>query len=375
MRGEKLILKWALFELVVFMLLYALIEICGGNFFNVSEYGHFDTGLYMNIAENGYEIVEAKGGAGEIIYNGNCGWFPLYPYTMRFLHIITGLPLANCGVIISFFFSFLLIILLSHLFLEDSLKNGLIILMIFAFPGGIWLFSIFPMSMAVVLMCLNLYFLIKKKYLLSGIMGFLCCMSYSSIFLICAVDFIVLLIDFIKSRNNQGEFKKFCINVLTCPVISFGGFIATMFLMKFKTGHFFAFFMTQAKYGHGLHNPFDTLKRFLTFDANQQKTFGFWILLINYIVLVYVIYITVLFVVRKMYTDKVKTAFYLIAVVFYIFMLIMGSGVSPYRQYLIIGISCVALKDEHWALKVIPLLVFMCAAVPVTTMFLRNIVM
>lgn len=72
---------------------------------------------------------------------------------------------------------------------------------------------------------------------------------------------------------------------------------------------FIAFFLTQRKYGHGWHSPYETLKTLLSLTGDVGEPYNSWMQDINYAVFFYIIYITIIFVFKRMYKNREKLHF------------------------------------------------------------------
>ncbi|MCI9045975.1 MAG: hypothetical protein HFG71_01625 [Hungatella sp.] len=226
--------------IVLVMILWLGYWIFGFNPFNLHEYCRYDSGLYLSIAERGY-VIEPKWSDGwnAYVYEGNCGWYYLYPMLIKVLNIVTGFDNMLLGVIISFLFTFTLIYLSLKL-MDDYENKYMILAALVTFPGWAWLFSIFPMSMTVFFLTANIYYLHKDKYILCGLFGFLASASYSTAFLICLVDFIYMIYTYIIERKFDP--KLFVKNSLMTSGMTVLGFISFHIILFLKTGYCNAFF-------------------------------------------------------------------------------------------------------------------------------------
>lgn len=330
--------------------------IFGFNPFNLNEYCRWDSGLYLGIADRGYWIEYAWSDYyNTYVYEGFCGWYYLYPMLIKILNVIIGGDLRLLGVVISFVFTFMLI------YISVKMTSGyenryLILTALIVFPGWTWLFSVFPMSMTIFFLIANIYYLHKDKYLLSGIFGFLASASYSTAFLICAIDFVYVI--YTEIFENKLKVKKLIRNALCTSGISFLGFISFHLVLFFKTGYWNAFFLTQEKYGHGIHNPIRTCVNNIKviFVNNNDRYIG----LINVVIFIYMVVLCALYIKNGYIKNKYMTSFFLWTILVYVFMLVMGGGVAPMRQYLLMSISVFMFKNNKviWPLLIGFLLMF-----------------
>jgi len=114
--------------------------------------------------------------------------------------------------------------------------------------------------------------------------------------------------------------------------ISFSGFIAVLLLHQIMVGHWNAFFLTQAKYGHGLYNPLRTvahswsdLKNAL---GNQQL---FAKALLSLLMDAVVIGFLSSFLMRIRKATQIEWVLATQIALFFAFPLIIGHNVSPTR--------------------------------------------
>ena len=315
--------------------------IFGFDLLNLNEYCRWDSGLYLGIAERGYWIeYKWSDYYNTYVYEGFCGWYYLYPMLIKGLSLVVGIDLKLSGIIVSFVFTFMLICISLELINEYKNKYLLLICLVI-FPGWTWLFSVFPMSMTLFFLVANIYYLHRGRYFASGFFGFLASASYSTAFLICGVDLIYII--YTEIFEKTFEWKTLMKNIFLTPVISFLGFVSFHVILFLKTGYWNAFFLTQKKYGHGLHNPINTCINNLKIVLlnNDDRFIGF----INVVIFMYMIVLCVVYIKKRYIKDKYMTTFFSWGVMVYIFMLVMGGGVAPMRQYLLMSISVFIFKD------------------------------
>ena len=336
---EMAIALTMLFYLFVFFCAYVF----GYNPFQIKNFARWDSGIYASISENGYMIETIEG---KDTLNGNCGWFPLYPFLIFLLKKGFNLDFNSASLIICTV-SIILINYMIQKIIElndiDEINPMVCILFSLLFFGSIYLVAAFPMSLCIVLMVISVYFINAKKYFLSGIFCFLTCMTYSTAFLFCGALGLYIISEAIQEKVT---FKKFIIRCIVSPVFGFMGFWFSQFIMFLYTGNYKSFFMTQKKYGHGLHNPFITLGKFLENLNNKdliksQESFIALMILIVFIISTYI------FVFKKVYKTRICAFGYYSMLIIYIFLMVMGNGVSPYRQYLLCLFDSFLLASKY----------------------------
>lgn len=124
-------------------------------------WANLDGNHYLSIARDGY-------------YRFEFGFFPLYPLLIRLLSTLTGKPFLLSALLISYaaFFGFLAMFL-KLLRLDFGKHQAMDVVMWFlAFPTSFYLISVYNDSLFLLLVTSVFYFARKKKWWISGIMGF-----------------------------------------------------------------------------------------------------------------------------------------------------------------------------------------------------------
>lgn len=331
--------KAALLFILLYLIMFLLFSFLGLSISDTKTYMRWDSYLYHSVAADGFTCYYDEAQAN---WQGNAGWYFLYPLFAKLLSFIPGLgDITFSGLLVSALFLFAYIYILDKVIGKEEDDSWTGILTILFFPGWIYLAVFFPMSLCLFGTVLNLYFMKKEKYTLAGLAGILATASYSTGMLVCAADLIYIVQkDVIDDRSRL---KKLPFDAVKSCGIAISGFVLQQILVFLQTGYWNGFFLVQEKYGHGIHNPFDTLAFFLTESLNPKavRELGY----VNIFVFVYLIVTTVIFVRKKQYKDPGTAVFYYYAILVYVFMLVMGKGVWPMRQYLLMSISVVCWKD------------------------------
>lgn len=228
----------------LFMLLFYL---NGYNPFDASNYSRWDSGLYALISEHGYLIEEIEG---TDVLNGNCGWFPLYPFLTYAIGKILPLGFTKLGCIVSFCCFIASVHVFYHILgLDSTLNKELAVLLYLLNIGNIYFIAVFPMNLCILFWNLSILSILKKKYVISGICCFFASMSYSTAFLLCGILGLYIIQEWIKEKQKVPVLIG---RILKSPFISFLGFIFVQIIIYIFTGNYKAFFLTQKKYGHGI---------------------------------------------------------------------------------------------------------------------------
>jgi hypothetical protein len=235
----------------------------GWHMFDPSRYGRWDTGQYLGIARTGYNAawhcpVQAlpRGLPPGNYLCGKIGWFPGYPYAMRGLSTITGLPIPTAGLVIAWACWYLVLVLMWRLLVDArSTSTGWICLLIAAFfPGQIYFAALFPISLciAAILGCLYIALRTSRPVLAwAGFaVGFIAAYSYITAIVLAPTLLIVGLLVVRGRRRLQ----------LIIPAVgAAAGFGAVLLTMQIAVGMWNAYFLSVRKYNVGAHMPLDTL--------------------------------------------------------------------------------------------------------------------
>ena len=180
----------------------------GVNPLQAGAWARWDSNLYLSIAQRGYFLERCAPGSHYEPWQwcGNAGWFPLYAWLLR----------VAPGAILSLAFEAALLLLVWR-FWRDS---RLVFLAAF-FPGAIYQQAVFPISLFLVCAVLFLEW--------SGAFGVLAAMAYPT-------GFLLVPVALVRRR--------------LWAALGVGlGFLAVLAVMQWQTGHWNAYFLTQAKYG------------------------------------------------------------------------------------------------------------------------------
>jgi hypothetical protein len=171
-----------------------------------ATWGRWDTGLYLSIADKGYEFVPCVGVAnrGPGDFCGNSGWFPGYPYLMR-LGSWFGPNLDTAGRLISFVAMLVAWSALWFGFLRRrAFVAGMLGMAVAAvFPSSVYYGAIFPISTMLAAVMLALVCLDRQRWLLAGLCGAVAAVVYPSGVLIgsiAIVPFTTLAIGDVRAR-------------------------------------------------------------------------------------------------------------------------------------------------------------------------------
>ena len=222
-----------------------------GDFFRPSHWGRFDSGLYLGIAAKGYSLVHCTGPAyPPNSWCGTAGWAPLYPGLMALL-AHTGLSLPYAGMLLSLAFSFLTLLAMWVLIGPEWSFAALCCLALAAcFPGMVFDYAIFPISLTTFLSVVCLILLTRHRHLLTGLVGALAVWTFSTGPLVAACMFLAQLI-----VDRGGGFWGRIVRSVGVPLASFAGLLLAY---QWWVGSWKGVYEPLAKYDTGLQNPITT---------------------------------------------------------------------------------------------------------------------
>ncbi len=247
-----------------------------------------DSGLYIEISKIGHTLIPCGDYNGYAENSGkwcgNAGWAPFYPLLIYVFHFISGIPSNVCGILLShiFFITFLYIVAYTNSFNSFKLSNILTLFLCALCPGGIYLFSLFPLSLLVLLISIIFWCIKTNKPRYAIVPAFLTALTYSSAIIIFFCFGLYFLYLFFTNRTHkkfnmlylelrhQWNTKSASRSIFMCILIPglFGMF--TLYVYDWLvTGHWNAMYMVQNKYGHLLYSPFKNLgAHFRLFQAH-----------------------------------------------------------------------------------------------------------
>ena len=268
---------WALGQTLVF-----LAAVTSGHApFELSIYSQWDSGHYLAIAEHGPMISKCVDVANRTSeqWCGSAGWLPLYPLFISLFSKITSLSLASSAFIIASGCAAIISILLSR-FVEvtsgsDPLQTFAIACNAAIFPGMVWGYVSFPVSMTLMFFWIALLLNVNGKWLSGSLIIGLTAVTHSIGIVVVGVW---LIISLFQSDKQQWVLR------LSLTLLPSGCLFA---YQEVVLGHWNAHLLVQSAYGHQPgFLPFVVIRRFI-YAMNQNSTPAvivglqqFWILII-----------------------------------------------------------------------------------------------
>lgn len=176
----------------------------GSQYFDASSWARGDSVQYLSIADHGYSVFRCTGNLyPPNSWCGNDAWLPLYPGLMELMSNL-GLSHLQGGADISAFMSLAMFGLLWQLIGPSwSTKPMLALALAAVFPGQVYFFSVFPISLALVCSLAFLLFLSRRRYVWAGLAGAIGVWAYSGILLVPVALAFVLFFDQAKSTGER----------------------------------------------------------------------------------------------------------------------------------------------------------------------------
>jgi hypothetical protein len=290
---------------------------------------HGDSSIYLWIANLGYQIVRCPTGP-TLPYPpnswcGNSAWQPLYPWMIKVVSL-TGLSPTVSAEILTQVFALGSFILIWQI-VGDSRHARYVMVLAAVFPGSLYLFTIYPISLVIFLSLVLFKLLDQRRYLWAMVPAFLIPLGYSSAVAIVGVLGLWWLV-FRRLRDwRQG---------ILVVGSSVAGYVLFLGVLKISDGTWRAEFRESATYGIGVHDPLSTLFTLLTTNGFGPKAFlqvnGTWITPLQSLLVLCMIGLMTYVVCTRWRTlttiDQLVACY---GYVFWVVPLVSGLGVAAYR--------------------------------------------
>ncbi len=309
--------------------LFMAATIAGKPFWHAAEYSHWDSGLYLSIADYGYKIGNCEEVDGVLQHcNGNAAWFPLLSISIRALSSL-GLSPEAAGVLVSnTCFFVILLVLWNLLFPEgDKFRNFLALLLAAVFPGSVYYQNIFPISLFLAGVLLSVYFIEHRKTAHAGLFGYLAAISYSTGL------FFAGLFPLFFLAHRKIRWLKIRTSAAYCVAgVVVAGFVSVLAVQLYQTGRWDAFFLNQAEYGHGWNNPlFHLWDRIRPAVIEHRFGFSEAEYAQSLFVLVVMLLATLLVWIKRKVLTRVEWILYAFCLIYWVMPHIVGGVLSMYR--------------------------------------------
>ncbi|NEQ55054.1 MAG: hypothetical protein F6K11_33845 [Leptolyngbya sp. SIO3F4] len=213
-------------------------------------WGVWDSGWYMDIAQNGYSIESSITNSPQT----NFPFFPLYPMAMKLLGQLTGGEYFLAGIFISNVCLLLSGYLLYKLVLEDAGQQTALrtVKYLFIYPVSFILSGIFTESLYLFLTLLCFYMARHRRWWPAGIVGaFLSATRTLGVL-------ILLPLAFEYFQSIRFKLRKINLSILFLLLVPLG-LLSFSLYNYLTTGDFLYFKTNQAAWGRAMMNPLLTL--------------------------------------------------------------------------------------------------------------------
>ena len=287
-----------------------------------ASWKRFDSVHYLGIATTGYEYFSCERLGGPSWETcGNAAWFPLYPWLLRPL-IALGLTPETAGASVAAVAALGMLIVLWNLFLRHhGLRGWLLLAMAAVFPGAVYQHAIFPTSLALLGLLLAASFVERGRWGLAGIAGAGVALSYVTGVLVSIPNGVTA---FLRTRANRPA-------LLASGLAAFG-FLAVLVLHQLLLGHWDAFYWVHRKGFPAMARPLDAFVAVIdpAFHAVNHRHRMIAAQAITVAVLV-ALGVAMAWT-RRRALGATRTWAVVAVLVFWIFPLLVGRGVSLYRS-------------------------------------------
>ena len=316
---------------------------------NAESWVRWDAGHYLAIATTGYEYFScARIGGRWWEACGNAAWFPLFPWAMRPL-IALGMKPATAGVWVAGLGALGMLTALWNCFLRGrSLRGWVVLAMAAVFPGAVYQHAVFPTSLALLCLVLAAFFIVRQRWALAGAAGAGVALSYVTGVLVSIPNGVAALL---RTRALRPA--------LLAGGLAACGFFAVLVLHQLLLGHWDAFYWVHKKGFPAMARPLDAflgvvLPAFDPHSDPRARTAAAQALTVCGLVLLGL----GIAVATRRRPNPLRAWAVLATLLFWLFPLLIGRGVSLYRSdALVLPVLFLLMDLPVWALT--PILVWL----------------
>ena len=219
----------------------------------------YDSGFYLQIADGGYRMFRCLPPYQPGTWCGNSGWFPGYSWLLAGLHWL-ALPLAPAALAVSWLAFLGALLILWRAFLVHQPRPAAAAALAYAafLPGLAYEYGVFPL--ALLSLCTVAFFALLQRghWLAAGTAAAVGALAYPVGVVAAPVAAVWLLAD----RSVPFPQRAIRVGAVAGPTVAALSFF--VFVQQIETGHWNAYLLTQAKYGHRLVSPAITIAHALT---------------------------------------------------------------------------------------------------------------
>ena len=301
----------------------------------------FDSVHYLGIATRGYEYFSCArlgGPAGDAC--GNAAWFPLYPWLLRPFLALGSAP-ETAGAWVAGLASLGSLIVLWNGFLRGRGRRGWLPLgMAAVFPGAVYQHAIFPISLALLGLVLTAVAVREERWALAGFSGAGVALSYVTGILVAVPSGLTALL-----RTRALRPALLAGGLVVC------GFALVLLLHQLLLGHWDAFYWVHRKGFPAMARPVETFFSVIApaFEPvnHRHRMIAAQAITVATLVL---LGLGAAWTGRRR-ADPVRTWAAAAALLFWMFPLVVGRGVSLYRSdALVLPILLLLVDLPPWVL-------------------------
>lgn len=217
-----------------------------------------DSGWYKSIAVYGYNGIPLTESANWTTANQHYAFFPLLPYSIRFISYLLHCDFYVSGFILNlivlYFFVYYFIGLIK-LYLFDDSRLFKLMLFVAVFPFSMHLFFIYTESLFFTLLLASFYFIYQKKWYAFALASALLVLTRpNGLFMIIPFYFLILeqdgKLNFKSLLNSFLKIKTYILLIMPFT------FFLWLYYQYINTGNWFAFANAQAGWGKKTMFPF-----------------------------------------------------------------------------------------------------------------------
>ena len=331
--------------------------------FASSTWSRWDSAHYLSIAARGYELFPcppAWGWPGG--WCGNAGWLPGYP-ALLWLLARCGLPGPTAGLLVSSAAHAATLALLWSAFLGGRpTRDALVALSLAAFfPGQVYQHAVFPIALCTLLLAAGLKLLALGRPVRAALCGAAAAFTYATGFFFAGV---------LSAHEAIAPGGRPRAGRIVAPAaIALSGLGAVLALHQARLGAWNAFYLVQAKYGHGLHSPLGALADRARALASSLDVAAPALETLFVAALVPALAWATW---RARDRTREETALALYAVAYWLLPLVVGGGLSLYRAESLLLPAAPLVRRLPAAAQVAVLAGAVALAAPMGVLFLRR---
>jgi len=210
-------------------------------------WARWDSAFYLDIVKNGYVFKEG------VSTSTNYSFFPGYPLAVKLFDsifhnpVLSGIFVSNMALLVAVIYLYKLV----KMDFDDKLSYRAVFYLLI-FPTSFFLSAVYPESLFLMLVVATFYYMRTSRWLLVGILGFLCSLTRPT------GAFIIIPAIYEYLRQVCFNVKKVKYNITCILLIPMGAVLFLLYLYSI-TGDPFAFIHRQADWGRVISFPLTSL--------------------------------------------------------------------------------------------------------------------